>query len=66
MRRREFAGTRSGGRGDVENGLKASRRVEEASALGLLAARELSDHAIHRLDQLLPWNWKTESGRLVA
>src|SRR5262249_14274874 len=26
----------------------------------------INDHAIHRLDQLLPWNWKTHPARLAA
>jgi hypothetical protein len=29
-------------------------------------ARALFDHAIHRLDQLLPWNWKIQPARLAA
>ena len=26
----------------------------------------IADHAIHRLDQLLPWNWKIQPARLAA
>jgi transposase len=26
----------------------------------------IDDHVIHRLDQLLPWNWKREPARLAA
>jgi transposase len=26
----------------------------------------ISDHNIHSLDQLLPWNWKTQPARLAA
>jgi len=26
----------------------------------------INDHAIHRLDELLPWNWKTDRARLAA
>jgi hypothetical protein len=26
----------------------------------------IADHNIHRLDRLLPWNWKTEPARLAA
>jgi hypothetical protein len=26
----------------------------------------INDHVIHRLDQLLPWNWKREPARLAA
>jgi transposase len=26
----------------------------------------IADHAIHRLDQLLPWNWKAQAARLAA
>jgi transposase len=26
----------------------------------------INDHAIHRLDRLLPWNWKTQPARLAA
>ena len=26
----------------------------------------INDHVIHRLDELLPWNWKTQPARLAA
>ena len=26
----------------------------------------IADHNIHSLDQLLPWNWKTQPARLAA
>ena len=26
----------------------------------------IGDHKIHNLDQLLPWNWKTQPARLAA
>ena len=26
----------------------------------------IADHAVHRLDQLLPWNWKAQAARLAA
>ena len=26
----------------------------------------ISDHVIHRLDQLLPWNWRTGPAKLAA
>jgi hypothetical protein len=26
----------------------------------------IADHAIHRLDQLLPWNWEPGPARLAA
>jgi hypothetical protein len=56
--------------------------IAAASALTLIETRQLNDvdqqawladvlarindHAIHRLDQLLPWNWKIEPARLAA
>ena len=27
---------------------------------------QIADHNIHRLDQLLPWNWKIEPAKLAA
>jgi len=26
----------------------------------------INDHTIHRLDQLLPWNWRPQPARLAA
>jgi len=26
----------------------------------------INDHVIHNLDELLPWNWKTQPARLAA
>jgi hypothetical protein len=43
---------------------QAQRRRSSGVARDVLA--RIADHAIHRLDQLLPWNWKTRAARLAA
>jgi len=40
---------------------KAALSVDPQAWLADLLAR-INDHAIHRLDQLLPWNWKPANG----
>src|SRR5436309_1894225 len=39
--------------------------VDPQAWLADMLAR-IADHAIHRLDQLLPWNWKAQAARLAA
>jgi hypothetical protein len=45
--------------------LSARTRLFLTQLLADVFAR-INDHAIHRLDQLLPWNWKTHPARLAA
>jgi transposase len=39
--------------------------VDPQAWLANVLAR-INDHNIQRLDQLLPWNWKTTSAKLAA
>jgi hypothetical protein len=39
------------------------RMASERLADGLA---RIADHAIHRFDQLLPWNWEAQAARLAA
>jgi hypothetical protein len=37
--------------------------VRHSSAGGINLQDRINDHAIHRLDELLPWNWAAEMER---
>ena len=39
---------------------------EEKRRLGADVLRRINGHPASRLDELLPWNWKGRSARLVA
>ena len=64
-----FAGSdRGGDRAAVMFTLIQSAKLNNIDPQAWLAdvLARIADHAIHRLDQLLPWNWKTEPARLAA
>jgi transposase len=64
-----FAGSDRGGeRAAVMLTLIQTAKLNDVDPQAWLAdvLARINDHAIHRLDQLLPWNWKTRSARLTA
>jgi hypothetical protein len=64
-----FAGSDRGGeRAAVMYTLIQTARLNDVDPQAWLANvfARINDHAIHRLDQLLPWNWKTHPARLAA
>jgi len=64
-----FAGSDRGGeRAAVMLTLIQTAKLNDVDPQAWLAdvLARINDHAIHRLDQLLPWNWKTEPARLAA
>src|SRR5262245_20719012 len=64
-----FAGSDRGGeRAAVMLTLIQTAKLNDVDPQAWLAdvLARINDHAIHRLDQLLPWNWKTRSARLAA
>jgi transposase len=64
-----FAGSDRGGeRAAVMLTLIQTAKLNDVDPQAWLAdvLARINDHAIHRIDQLLPWNWKTEPARLVA
>jgi transposase len=64
-----FAGSDRGGeRAAVMLTLIHTARLHDVDPRAWLAdvLARINDHAIHRLDQLLPWNWKTQPARLAA
>jgi transposase len=64
-----FAGSDRGGeRAAVMLTLIQTAKLNDVDPQAWLAdvLARINDHAIHRLDQLLPWNWRTEPARLVA
>jgi len=64
-----FAGSDRGGeRAAVMYALIQTARLNDVDPQAWLANvfARINDHAIHRLDQLLPWNWKTHPARLAA
>jgi transposase len=64
-----FAGSDRGGeRAAVMYTLIQTARLNDVDPQAWLAdvLACINDHAIHRLDQLLPWNWKAEPARLAA
>jgi transposase len=64
-----FAGSDRGGeRAAIMLTLIHTAKLNDVDPQAWLAdvLARINDHAIHRLDQLLPWNWKTRSARLAA
>ena len=64
-----FAGSDRGGeRAAIMLTLIQTAKLNDIDPQAWLAdvLARINDHAIHRLDQLLPWNWKTEPARLAA
>jgi hypothetical protein len=64
-----FVGSDRGGeRAAVMLTLIQSAKLNDVDPQAWLAdvLGRINDHAIHRLDQLLPWNWKTQPARLAA
>jgi hypothetical protein len=64
-----FAGSDRGGeRAAVMYTLIQTARLNDVDPQAWLAdvLARINDHNIHRLDQLLPWNWKTQVARLAA
>jgi len=64
-----FAGSDRGGeRAAVMFTLIQSAKLNNVDPQAWLAdvLARIADHNIHSLDQLLPWNWKTEPARLAA
>jgi len=67
--RRGFAGSDRGGEhAAVMLTLIRSAKLNDVDPQTLLAdvLARINDHAIHSLDQLLPWNWKTQPARLAS
>jgi transposase len=61
-----FAGSDEGGRrAAVMATLIMTAKLNDIDPQAWLAdvLARINDHAIHRLDQLLPWNWKPVNGR---
>jgi transposase len=64
-----FAGSdRGGDRAAVMLTLIQSAKLNDIDPQAWLAdvLARINDHAIHRLDQLLPWNWKPQPARLAT
>ena len=64
-----FAGSYRGGeRAAVMYTLIQTARLNGVDPQAWLAdvLARINDHNIHRLDQLLPWNWKAQPARLAA
>ncbi len=64
-----FAGSDRGGeRAAIMLTLIQTAKLNDVDPQAWLAdvLARINDHAIHRLDQLLPWNWKTGPARLAA
>src|SRR5262249_49178080 len=64
-----FAGSDRGGeRAAVMYTLIQTARLNGVDPQAWLAdvLARINDHNIHRLDQLLPWNWKAQPARLAA
>jgi transposase len=64
-----FAGSDRGGeRAAVMLTLIQTAKLNDVDPRAWLAAvlARINDHAVHRLDQLLPWNWKAPPARLAA
>src|SRR6516165_8443212 len=64
-----FAGSdRGGARAAIMLTLIQTARLNDVDPQAWLAdvLARIADHAIHRLDQLLPWNWKAQAARLAA
>jgi transposase len=64
-----FAGSDRGGeRAAVMLTLIHTAKLNDVDPQAWLAdvLARIADHAIHRLDQLLPWNWKVQAARLAA
>jgi len=64
-----FAGSDRGGeRAAVMLTLIHTAKLNDVDPQAWLAdvLARIADHAVHRLDQLLPWNWKAQAARLAA
>jgi transposase len=64
-----FAGSdRGAGRAAVMATLIMTAKLNDIDPQAWLAdvLARINDHAIHRLDQLLPWNWRPQPARLAA
>jgi hypothetical protein len=64
-----FAGSDRGGeRAAIMLTLIQTARLNDVDPQAWLAnvLARINDHNIHSLDQLLPWNWKTQPARLAA
>ena len=64
-----FAGSDRGGeRAAVMYTLLQTARLNDVDPQAWLAdvLARINDHNIQRLDQLLPWNWKTDTAKLAA
>jgi hypothetical protein len=64
-----FAGSDRGGeRAAVMYTLIQTARLNDIDPQAWLAdvLARINDHNIHKLDQLLPWNWKTATAKLAA
>jgi len=64
-----FAGSDRGGeRAAVMYTLIQSARLNDIDPQAWLAdvLARINDHNVHRLDQLLPWNWKNDQDKLAA
>jgi transposase len=64
-----FAGSDRGGeRAAVMYTLIQTARLNDVDPQAWLAdvLERINDHAVHRLDELLPWNWKIDRAQLAA
>jgi transposase len=64
-----FAGSDRGGeRAGAMYSLITTAKLNDVDPQAWLAdvLRRINDHPASRLDELLPWNWKGRSARLVA
>jgi transposase len=64
----EVASDRGGERAAVMYTLIQTARLNDVDPQAWLAdvLARINDHKIQKLDELLPWNWKTNSANLAA